>query len=206
MNTVLRPVGSEPARVYWTRRIMLLVALIVAGTLVWTLVQGSGSSPEANAAGDTTASDEADDDDAPGQGDEQAATSSAAPCTAANLELEIAAGRTTYPDGGRPSFAVTVTNTGNAGCTVDVGDASRELLITSGSDRIWSSLDCATGEGASRNLLLAAGKSDSHDATWERLRSDETCSDSLPEPRPGTYKAQVRLNGAESELATFALE
>lgn len=208
MNTVLRPVGPEPARVYWTRRIMLLLALVVAATLVWTLVQGSGSSSEANAPGGKGAAGApgADDDASDDAGEDPAGGGAAAPCTAENLELAIEPGRAGYAADAQPSFVVTVTNTGDSGCTVDVGDASRELLVTSGSDRIWSSLDCAAGEGASRNLLLAAGMSDAHDASWPRVRSDESCSDALPKPRPGTYKAQVRLNGAESELATFSLE
>lgn len=207
MNTVLRPVGPEPARVYWTRRIVLLLALVVAATLVWTLVQGSGSS-EANAPGDQggAVAPGADDDASADAGADLAGEGAAAPCTAESLELAIEVGRSSYAAGAQPSFVITVTNTGASGCTVDVGDASRELLVTSGSDRIWSSLDCAAGDGASRNLLLAAGKSDTHEASWPRVRSDELCSDGLPEPRPGTYKAQVRLNGAKSQRATFSLE
>jgi len=206
MNTVLRPVGPEPARVYWTRRLLVLGALIVAATLVWTLVQGGGGTPsDAKEGASPTAPVDASDD---GATDDPAtdATGAAAECLAKNLELTVAAGRANYPADSSPSFTVTVTNTGDAGCTVDVGEASRELLVTSGSDRIWSSLDCDAGEDASRNLLLGAGKSDTHEASWDRIRSDEKCSDGLPEPRPGTYKAQVKLNGAKSEKATFVLE
>src|SRR5690554_1620540 len=200
VNTVLRPVGPEPARVYWTRRLVLFGALIVAATLVWTLIQGGGTPSDAKAgASPTSESSEA-------AADAEEPTGAAAPCAAEHLELAVESGRSSYADGARASFAITVTNTGEAGCTVDVGEASRELLVTSGTDRIWSSLDCDAGEDASRNLLLGAGKSDTHDATWARIRSDEKCSEGLPTPRPGTYKAQVRLNGAKSELATFVLE
>src|SRR5690606_40427304 len=134
------------------------------------------------------------------------AAGAAAACAAKTLKLTLVAAKTSYPSAAEPSFAVTVENTGEAGCTVDVGEASRELLVTSGKDRIWSSLDCDAGEDASRNLLLGAGKSDTHEASWDRIRSDDKCSEGLPTPRPGTYKAQVKLNGAESEQATFALE
>ena len=205
MNTVLRPVGPEPARVYWTRRLLLLAALVVAGTLVWTLVQGGGSpSGASTGAGPATESSQGADDAAADEADEVAGA--AAACAKESLELDIESGRGSYAEGARPSFSITVTNTGEAGCTVDVGEASRELRITSGKDRIWSSLDCDAGEDASRNLLLGAGKSDTHDATWDRVRSDEQCSEGLPTPRPGTYKAEVRLNGAKSEQATFVLE
>jgi len=206
MNTMLRSLGPEPARVYWIRRLLIIAALIVAATLVWTLVQGGGTPSDA-AAGSTSSSDEdaAEGEGDPPEGELDDATGASAPCTAENLELAVSTGRNSYPEDSRPAFTVTVTNTGEAGCTVDVGDASRELLITSGSDRIWSSLDCES-ENPSRNLLLGAGKSDTHDASWDRIRSDEKCSDGLPNPRPGTYKAQVKLNGAESAQATFSLE
>lgn len=209
MNTVLRPVGPEPARVYWTRRLLVIVALVVAATLVWTLVQSAGTPSNAKAGASPTAEDKAatapDDADAT-KTETEDATGAAAACAAENLKLTLVAAKNSYPSGAEPSFAVTVENTGEAGCTVDVGEASRELLITSGKDRIWSSLDCDAGEDASRNLLLGAGKSDSHDASWGRIRSDKKCSEGLPTPRPGTYKAQVKLNGAKSELATFVLE
>ena len=199
MNTVLRPVGPEPARVYWTRRLLVLAALVVAATLTWTLIaSGDDGAPKAGAGKSSPAPSAS--EEAP------AATGAAAPCEAANLQLVITASRNSYAGDASPSFTVEVTNTGEAGCTVDVGEASRELLITSGKDRIWSSLDCAAGEDASRNLLLGAGKSDTHEASWDRVRSDKKCSEGLPTPRPGTYKAQVRLNGAKSEQAAFVLE
>jgi len=201
VNTVLRPVGPEPARVYWTRRLLVLGALVVAATLVWTLI-ANGGGPGADAKAGSSASPAA----SASTEEEPAAQGSAAPCTAEALELSVLASRQSYPGGAEPSFTIKVTNVGEAGCTVDVGDATRELRITSGKDRIWSTLDCASGEGASRNLLLGAGKSDTHELSWERIRSDEKCSEGLPSPRPGTYKAQVRLNGAKSEQATFVLE
>lgn len=197
MNTLLRPVGPEPARVYWTRRIVVLGALVVAATLVWTLVQGgTGSRSDAKAAPAASPSVSAIEEQ---QG-------AAAPCAAENLEITVESVRRSYAAGAHPTFTVTVRNTGGSGCTVDVGDAFRELRITSGKDRVWSSKDCAEGESASRNLLLGAGKSDTQQVTWERVRSDETCSEGLPTPRPGTYKAQVRLNGAKSAQAVFVLE
>ncbi|MDQ2625097.1 MAG: hypothetical protein M3Y20_08060 [Actinomycetota bacterium] len=203
MNSVLRPVGPEPARVYWTRRLLILGALIVAATLVWTLVQGSGTPSDAKAGASPTAQASGSPD---GEATADDKTGAAAPCAAENLELSVEASRNSYPGGASPSFTVKVTNTGEAGCTVDVGEASRELLVTSGKDRIWSSLDCDAGEDASRNLLLGAGKSDTHEASWDRIRSDDKCSEGLPTPRPGTYKAQVKLNGAKSEQATFTLD
>src|SRR5690554_2722137 len=126
MNTVLRPVGPEPPRVYWTRRLLILAALIVAATLVWTLVQGGGAPSDATAGTSPSAEDAPDgdaDDDAAVDDESDDAAGASTPCAAENLELAIETGRNSYPDGARPSFTVTVTNTGEAGCTVDVGDA-----------------------------------------------------------------------------------
>src|SRR5690606_11347222 len=129
VNTVLRPVGPEPARVYWTRRLLVLGALVVAATLVWTLIaNGGGPGADAKAGAGSSASPAA----SASTEEEPAAQGSAAPCTAEALELSVLASRQSYPGGAEPSFTITVTNVGEAGCTVDVGDATRELRVTSG--------------------------------------------------------------------------
>jgi hypothetical protein len=82
------------------------------------------------------------------------------------------------------------------------------VLVTSGSDRIWSSLDCAVegADGSERMLLLAQGAQEAAGVPWARVRSDETCTAGLPEPRAGTYHAIATLVGAQSADLVFTLE
>jgi hypothetical protein len=201
MSTVLHPVGPNPARVYWVRRILLLVALVLAvaavAAIVWLVALRADSSgarpggqpkpgPPSSAAAGRTAGSPVD-------------------CRAADLRLALAATAAQYPAGVNPVLTASVTNAGAAPCTVDVGDVSREVVIGSGKDRIWSTKDCA-GAAASRQLLLGVGARNSVDISWSRSRSAEGCPTGLPAPRAGTYQAAVTLLGVTAAPAVFSLQ
>lgn len=199
MSSLLHPVGPQPPRVYWRRRLAVVVGLVVVLALVVTLVAvvlprllggddtKTGAAPGASAPASTPA-----------------ASSEPVACTAAQLGVAVTADAASYAAGVLPAFAVTITNTSSASCTVDAGEAQRELLITSGSDRIWSSKDCPA-EPASRLLLLQGGGRDAQTISWQRIRSGEGCAQGLPAPRPGTYNAVVSIAGVTSAPAVFTL-
>lgn len=202
MSTVLHPVGPQPERVYWIRRLLIVLAAVVAVLVVSALVRG-GLDPDAAAVTDDAGAEEPADGEAPA---DAAATDPGGPaaCTAAELALTLTTSTRSYPAGALPVFTVAITNTGTMSCTVDAGDATREILITSGADRIWSSLDCPT-EAGERLLLLEPGARDAVDVTWPRVRSAEGCATGLAEPRAGTYNAVTTLLGAQSAPAVFDL-
>src|SRR5665647_1515170 len=118
-------------------------------------------------------------------------------CAAADLTLVVTKDAQTYAAGAQPVFTVVITNTSDSSCAVDAGEASRELLVTSGSDRIWSSLDCVAADAAERVLLLPAGGSDDPvSVTWPRIRSNETGGERAGGLRPRLTSA-LRLLGGE---------
>jgi hypothetical protein len=201
MNAVLHPVGPNPPRVYWLRRFVVLVALaavlaVVVAVIVWALaLRGSG----ADAATDGAAVPGAD-------GSSSGSVANPVDCAPADLELTLATDATQYPAGANPVLQGFVTNTSAAPCTVDAGDAAREVVITSGSDRIWSTKDCASADTASRQLLLAAGARDAFEIPWSRVRSAEGCPLDLPAPRAGTYQAVASLLGTSAKPVAFVLQ
>ena len=202
MSTVLRPAGPEPAQVYWTRRLLVLAGLILVVVLIWSVFSGLGGG---NGDAEGTTQDDAAADGAT-QDEPATDTPAARTCTAEDLTLIVTTDTRAYPAGSQPAFAVTITNTSTSSCAVDAGEASRELLVTSGSDRIWSSLDCVAADAAERVLLLPAGGSDDPvSVTWPRIRSAAGCTEGLPDPRPGTYRVVAKLVGAASEPAVFDL-
>lgn len=201
MSTIIRPAGPQPARVYWIRRAVVLGALLVVVLLLWSMTRGGGGGGDAAAADDTPG-----DVAATTPPDEQEPDDASRTCEAADLTLVVTADAASYPAGVNPTFGVRITNTSDSSCTVDAGEATRELLVTSGSDRIWSSLDCPADGAAERVLLLQASGSDGPVAVaWPRVRSNETCGEGLPEPRAGTYHVVAKLVGSESQPATFNL-
>ncbi len=197
MSTILRPVGPQPARVYWIRRALVVGAAVAVIVFVSTLLGGGSGGGGAAADAKPTAGATA-----PAQtGSDPSRT-----CAATDLTLVVTADAASYAAGVNPTFAVTITNTGTSPCTVDAGDAAREVLVTSGEDRIWSSLDCTPADAPTRVLLLPPGSSDGPTpVAWSRVRSDGQCTADLSAPRPGTYHVVAKLVGAESQPATFTL-
>ena len=195
MSTVLHPVGPQPPRVYWVRRLIVVGVVLVVVVLVAVAVRGvlsrAGSSP---GAGEPVATE---------QPDEGVATGPVA-CPTGSLTLTVTAEATSYPAPQLPVLGVGVSNTGEVECTVDISLAARGVLVMSGSDRIWSSGDCA-GEPAESLVLLAPGARQDVPVTWPRVRSDAACTADLPEPRPGTYNATVEAFGVTSAAFSFQL-
>jgi len=195
---VLRPAGSLPARVYWVRRLVVLAAVVaVVMVAVWVVPFVAGkvgdlfSSTTSAAPGPTTTS-------APPVGPQ--------PCAAEALGLTLAADGASYAPSALPTFTVTLVNNGPAGCVVDAGEAQREIVIMSGSDRIWSSRDCASGDALTRELLLAPAAPDATTVQWQRTRSAAGCPGGQPKALKGTYSATLTLAGVSSQPAVFVLE
>ena len=208
-----------PARVYWVRRAvvlgvpLLLVVVLLVVARPWAgraadraggLPTGTGSATPTRAAVSAAATTPA---------ATPAATPSPTPslrggvgdCQAAQLALGLTPAAVDVPAGVSPTFTVTIKNTGAAPCLVDAGDAYREVVITSGADRVWSSKDCVPAHASRRTLLLAAGQSDTTQFPWNRVRSAAGCPGGLPKPGPGTYQATVNLAGATGGPAVFVL-
>jgi len=179
---------------------VLFAGVILGGVwLVKAVAAGSGADGAEAAAGTaaTTGPDAKGTDGAP-----------AVPvgCAPADLQLAVVADAAAYAAGANPVLQVSVTNIGAVPCTVDAGDVAREVVVSSGTDRIWSTKDCASADTASRQLLLAAGARDTKDITWGRVRSAESCPANLPAPRAGTYQVVATLLGSSAPAVAFNLQ
>lgn len=205
MSTVLRGLGPQPRWVYWVRRAVVALVVVLVLAVVWALfLRGDDGEPTAPAAPTPSASE----DEGGETTEPDTSTAASRTCAAADLQLTLTADAASYPAGVTPTFTVTLVNGGDTACTVDAGAASLGVLVTSGPDRIWSSADCvaAGSEGAERMLLLTPGAQETTSIPWGRVRSDEACTAGLPDPRPGTYHAQAGLLGAQSNDLVFTLE
>lgn len=201
---VLRPAGPLPARVYWFRRLVVVgIPLLVVAVVVWVLVgrgastpeDGAGADPGQDAAPATDATEPAEDD-----------STGPTACDPQTLALTLTADGTSYAAGALPTLTVTLTNDGPDACLIDVGEAQREVVITSGADRIWSSRDCAAPETQAREILLAPGTADATQLQWPRVRSAQGCPAGQPEALPGTYSAALTLGALAPAPVVFVLE
>ncbi|MBO3095670.1 hypothetical protein [Cellulomonas dongxiuzhuiae] len=191
------PAPRPPARVYWVRRFVVLglPLLVVVVLVVWWTGRGSEAAAEADPGTVPVAT--------------PSPTTAAEPgvpeCAPEQLALAVTPGAEAFAAGVDPTFEVTVTNSGSEPCLVDAGDGRREVVITSGEDRVWSSLDCVPADPDARTLLLAGGQSDVTQLGWPRERSAAGCAGGLPEPGAGTYSVVVGVGGATSPAAVFGL-
>ena len=126
-------------------------------------------------------------------------------CTPAVLSMAMTPDAVSFAAGVSATFTVSITNTGTEACLLDAGEAHREILVTSGSDRVWSSRDCIVPGTEKRVLLLPAGGNDTTSFAWNRIRSAEGCPQGLPAPGAGTYSAQLTLAGTSAPPAVFGL-
>lgn len=108
----------------------------------------------------------------------------------------------TYGSGSAPDFTVTVVNTGEQACTVDVGPEALEMVLRSGSDRIFSTADCQDGD-STEERQLSRGVPHEYSIDWERERSFADCRDAPQAAKPGWYSAELEgiYSGGTEELS-----
>lgn len=206
---------ARPSRAVYRRRrlVVTLLALLVVAGLVWAGIvvvaalagdkDATASEPFETAptsAAQPSASEAAQEAEAePSPKAEDGMCPPAAVTVAASTDAEA------YPAGANPNLTLTVTNTGAEPCRINVGTTQMEFVVTSGSDRIFSSADCQDG---AQDLVkeFEPGAEERANFTWERLRSAPGCTAVSSNPNPGWYVFTARLGETTSEKAVFQLD
>jgi hypothetical protein len=229
-DSLLHPVGSLPPEVYWRRRALAGVLAVLVLWLAWSVFPGknhANASPGPAKKTTTAASPSATPTPTPAATSAPpaaaatttppaavvtspaAAPTSPAPTTPAvprctAVGVSVSTDLTDYAASALPKFVMTVTNTSASACKVDVGTTARGFVVTSGTDRIWSSTDCTK---ASPNVQVFAPKQAvSYSHSWSRSRSSSAgCAAKGTEARPGTYKVTGHVAGLNSDIAVFRL-
>jgi hypothetical protein len=200
-----RPVGPEPASTYWQRRAVLATAAVLLLALLVSLLTGGSDEPDRLAAAPEPSSTPM------VTGPVATALPSAGPTPAAvpicqpqAVKVEALASEDRFAVGSSPRLSLRVTNTGTAPCTRDLGQAAVELVVVSGSDRIWSSDDCAPG-GAKDVTTLAPGEPAVQRVTWNGRRSRPGCTGDKERAQAGTYRVNARVGQLDVEGDVFRL-
>lgn len=219
------PKRQSPA-VYRRRRLAVLLALLLLAGIVFggialvrALTSGgdaatAGSAPSAAPsaspapAGATTAGAEPEGaepqqtgaPDGAGKGEPERNE-----CPAGVVRVEAGTDSPVYAAGTSPLLTLSVTNTGSEPCDINVGTNRMEFLVTSGSDRIFSSVDCQE-PGKDLWKAFEPGATESAVLPWDRVRSAPGCAPVPGNPAPGTYVFTASLGALTSEQAVFQLE
>ena len=207
MSTLRTPVGRQPPSVYWRRRLLVLLGLIAVIVVIVLIIVRPGGTPTANPSKSPTPSATS-----PSATPTPTFTSAAGgeACNPGQIAIAAITDSNSYASGVQPALSMSITNIGSAPCTFDVGTAAQEYIITSGTDRIWSSKDCQTGAVANPVVLAPGVEQRTTPFAWDRTRSStDTCNTTRPAAVSGpdgpTYKLQVKLGTLESTQTAFRL-
>lgn len=120
------------------------------------------------------------------------------------VTVTAATDKPAYAAGESPLLILKVTNGNRVPCEVNIGTSQMEFLVTSGSDRIFSSTDCQS-DNTDLVKTIAPGQSESANFPWQRNRTVQGCTAIQAKPAVGTYIFTARLAGKTSPKAVFQL-
>lgn len=122
-----------------------------------------------------------------------------ATCSTADLTVLAVTDKDSYGSGELPQLSMTLSNTSQSPCVINVGTATQSFVITSGSDTWWRSTDCQT-ESSDQVVQLAPGQTVSSvtPIAWDRSRSAvDTCDRARPQAPAGYFHLQVSIGGIQ---------
>jgi hypothetical protein len=133
------------------------------------------------------------------------ASPSASPtCDQKLVTVTAGTNKTSYGPEEKPVLTLKVSNGGKLPCKVNIGTSQMEFLVTSGSDRIFSSKDCqAAGDDLVKTI--APGKSETANFPWPRNRSVQGCEEIRDAVGAGYYVFIAKLGPKVSPPAVFQL-
>ena len=195
-------------RLFVGAALLLVIAVAVGGFAAISSALAGGQA-STDGGGSATVSTQA----APSDAASPAATAPANPATPTPPSCEqnlvtvtAATDKAAYADGENPLLTLKVTNGNRVPCEVNIGTSQMEFLITSGSDRIFSSQDC---QADSTDLVktIAPGQSETANFPWERNRTVQGCAPIQAKPGAGGayYVFTARLANKTSPKAVFQL-
>lgn len=189
MSTIRNPVGPQPGNVYWRRRLLVLLGIVaVIVIIILIVVRPGGGKPVAH----TTTTP-------------HTAVAVAAACKAGDVKVIGVTDALSYAAGVNPMLSLSITNTGSTACSFKDGSDQQVYVITSGTEKIWSSKDCQTGAVSATTTLQPGVAVKSTPFPWTRSRSNAAACSATNPPQVtaggASYHLTVTVNGVSSAKA-----
>ncbi|MCP3421777.1 hypothetical protein [Nocardioides pinisoli] len=228
MPTTVRPRGPLPARVYWTRRLVVLAVPLLLVVVIARVLGGSadgkdGSTAKATQAGATTEATVAAPTAGPtievaptgkkgGKGKkdrveetvppEPVLAEPTGPCTESDIvatpALTSAAGGADVP------ITINLRTLVAEACTWQASPETMTVTITSGDDYIWSSRECPASIPP-QDVVVRQAVDAPVVVTWSAKRSDEGCTKWTDWAGLGWYHVQAAALGGDATDVQFEL-
>ncbi|MEC5179823.1 hypothetical protein [Arthrobacter sp. CG_A4] len=190
--------------------LLLVIAIVIGGFAAVAGVVNAGQPSPAGAAPSGQPAPSAQ----PGGPEGPAASSSASPsapsagtgCDQNLVTVTAATDKPAYASGENPLLTLKVTNGNKVPCEINLGSSQMEYIITSGSDRIFSSTDCQS-DATDLVKTIAPGQSETANFPWQRNRTVQGCAAIAAQPGAGGayYVFTARLADKNSPRAVFQL-
>ncbi|MFT3860408.1 hypothetical protein [Micropruina sp.] len=212
MSDVLTGKGPQPPSVYWIRRgLVVLIAVIVLGLLVWVFTPKSQPSttatPEVTTPSptQTVSSPEASPSDSASVSPSPSATATApTACDPIGVQVTLE-GFKSVKSGSKQTFSVTAVNNTALPCVMEITHDTFVLRVASGSDLIWSTGHCEKWLPEVKKQTLKAGASVEFKVTWGLYRSAEDCRQAKSLLGAGTYIATALYRESATGRFVFTI-
>lgn len=219
VSGVTHPVGPEPAEVYWRRRLVVGLAVLLTIFALFKLFNRGGdeaavAAPSQSASTASQAPQPSDSatpmtepTDMPSIADSQTPTPSEpakdGECSDADTAVSVVLDRKTTTVGTGLHLTMKVKNKSQATCKRDVGSGANEVTIISGPALIWSTDHC--NPSTAKDIVeLAPGQTWSVDVVWGGKLSAKGCK-ILTTAKPGAYWGHARNGRVNSDGARFVI-
>jgi hypothetical protein len=193
MSTFRNPVGPQSSRVYWRRRLVVLLGLVAVIAIIILIVvqpRGGAQTPAPTSSASSTAR--------PTPNPTGTAAADAQACDPAKVTVEAMTDSNSYDPGVNPVLSFILKSTMTVPCAIAAGSDVQEFRITSGEELIWSSKDCQTDAVAAVTVLMPGVPKQGPNLPWDRTRSStDTC---------GTAREPVTADGASYHLSVIVGE
>jgi hypothetical protein len=189
MSTIRNPVGPQPRNVYWRRRLLVLLGVLAVIVIIILIVARPGGGKPAPHITNTATTPPV----------------AASPCKASNVKVVGVTDALSYAAGVDPQISLTITNTGSAACSFKAGSDQQAYVITSGTEKIWSSKDCFPGTASPPTTLQPGVAVKTSPFAWPRTRSNSAACSATNAPQVvaggASYHLTVTVNGVTSAKA-----
>jgi hypothetical protein len=190
MSTIRNPVGPQPKNIYWRRRLLVLLGVLAVIVIIILIVARPGGHKTPVGIKTTTT---------------HAPVVAAVACKPTDVKVVGVTDATSYAAGVDPMLSLTITNTGPTACSFKDGSDEQVYLITSGTEKIWSSKDCQTGAVAATTTLKPGVAVKTTPFAWSRTRSNPAACAATNAPQViaggASYHLTVTVNGVTSAKA-----
>ena len=219
-----------PQRVYWFRRLLVLVVVIAGAFVASRLLPGSSPTNTAAQTPEATV-DAAPPVSTPGaprqhhqrragahhgtggmsDGRKRNATRPSPPppaepdgaCAPSDITL-VPSVADTYRVGDSPDIRLLLQTTGRPACTFQPSRSNLVVEVTDDNGAIWTTDDCHAAIAPSTLVVRAAEQTVYH-VPWSGLRSNRWCGDGARRAVAGTYQVLAAVLGGEPSQSQFSL-